>query len=80
MCQFTLSFRSVEVHHGIKFREYFASELDALTQLADDGLIELASDEIVVTPRGRLLVRAVAMKFDRHLREQRERARYSRVI
>jgi oxygen-independent coproporphyrinogen-3 oxidase len=80
MCQFTLSFRSVEVRHSIKFREYFATELEALRSLADDGLIELASDAIAVTPRGRLLVRAVAMIFDRHLREQRERARYSRVI
>jgi oxygen-independent coproporphyrinogen III oxidase len=80
MCQFTLAFRNVEAPHSIKFREYFAAELDALRPLADDGLIELASDAIIVTPRGRLLIRAVAMIFDRHLREQRERARYSRVI
>jgi len=33
-----------------------------------------------VTPRGRLLVRNVAMVFDRFLREQQKRASYSRVI
>jgi oxygen-independent coproporphyrinogen-3 oxidase len=33
-----------------------------------------------VTPRGRLLVRAVCMVFDRYLRETRERSRYSRVM
>jgi oxygen-independent coproporphyrinogen-3 oxidase len=35
---------------------------------------------ITVTPAGRLLVRAVCMVFDRHLREGRQRARYSRVM
>jgi oxygen-independent coproporphyrinogen-3 oxidase len=48
--------------------------------LADDGLVEIALDAITVTPLGRLLVRSVAMVFDRYLREQREAARYSRII
>ena len=39
-----------------------------------------AAEPINVTSRGRLLVRAVAMAFDRYLREQREGARYSRVV
>jgi oxygen-independent coproporphyrinogen III oxidase len=34
----------------------------------------------VVTPKGRLLVRAVCMVFDRYLRTSRERAGYSQVI
>jgi hypothetical protein len=33
-----------------------------------------------VTSRGRLLVRTIAMPFDRHLREARERTQYSKVI
>ncbi len=33
-----------------------------------------------VTPRGRLLVRTVAMQFDRHLREAQQKAQYSKVI
>jgi oxygen-independent coproporphyrinogen-3 oxidase len=80
MCQFSVSFKSVEDASAIAFREYFATELEALKPLAEDGLIEVTSDAITVTPRGRLLVRSVAMVFDRYLREQRERARYSRVI
>ena len=47
---------------------------------ADDGLAEIASHAIHVRPRGRLLVRNVAMVFDRYLREQREAVRYSRII
>ena len=80
MCQFTVSFGRVENAHAISFRDYFATELESLEPLADDGLVEIASDAITVTPLGRLLVRTVAMVFDRYLREQREAARYSRVI
>jgi oxygen-independent coproporphyrinogen III oxidase len=80
MCRFTVSFERVEDAHAIAFHEYFATELEALKPLAEDGLIQIRSDEIAVTPRGRLLVRSVAMVFDRYLREQREHARYSRVI
>ena len=80
MCQFSVSFKQVEDANAIAFHEYFATELEALKPLAEDGLIEIASDAITVTPRGRLLVRSVAMVFDRYLLEQREHARYSRVI
>lgn len=80
MCQFSVSFKQVEDANAIAFHEYFATELGALKPLAEDGLIEIASDAITVTPRGRLLVRSVAMVFDRYLLEQREHARYSRVI
>jgi oxygen-independent coproporphyrinogen-3 oxidase len=31
-------------------------------------------------PAGRMLVRGIAMVFDRYLRSDRERARYSKVI
>jgi oxygen-independent coproporphyrinogen-3 oxidase len=80
MCHSKVNFAAVEEAHGIVFGDYFATELEALGPLADDGLVELTPDRIIVTPRGRLLVRAVAMVFDRFLREQREKARYSRVI
>ncbi len=80
MCQFNVSFERVGGAHAIAFQEYFATELEALKPLVKDGLIEVASDAITVTRRGRLLVRTVAMVFDRYLREQREQARYSRVI
>ena len=80
MCDFDLDFAAAEVRHRIVFREYFAPELAALQPLAADGLVELSDRAIRVTPRGRLLVRTVAMQFDRYLREARERAQYSRVI
>ncbi len=80
MCQFEVSIPRIEKLYDITFCDYFAKELDSLRPLVGDGLVELETDSITVTARGRLLVRSVAMVFDRHLREQRERARYSRVI
>jgi oxygen-independent coproporphyrinogen III oxidase len=80
MCQSTVAFERVEAAHGIAFHDYFATELAELGPLAADGLIEITADAIAVTPRGRLLVRSVAMRFDRYLRGPLEPARYSRVI
>jgi len=80
MCNFRVSLEAIELAHLIEFRHYFAPELRDLRRLADDGLVELGPEWITVTPRGRLLVRAICMVFDRHLREARERASYSRVI
>jgi oxygen-independent coproporphyrinogen-3 oxidase len=80
MCDFDLVVADFEARHGIAFATYFAPELEALRPLADDGLVELSQGAIRVTPRGRMLVRNVAMLFDRHLRETAEQRKYSRVI
>ena len=80
MCEFSLDYASVERKHGLRFADYFAQELTALQPLAADGLVALAPSGLTVTPRGRLLVRIVAMIFDRHLRDARACASYSRVI
>jgi len=79
-CHFRVSIESIELAHLIDFGKYFGEELKDLRRLADDGLVELEPDWIVVTPRGRLLVRAICMPFDRYLRAARERATYSKVI
>jgi oxygen-independent coproporphyrinogen-3 oxidase len=80
-CHFSVSKESVGIAHLVDFDRYFAREMQDLEALADDGLVELEPDWIHVTPRGRLLVRAVCMVFDRYLRESQARlARYSRVV
>jgi len=79
-CHFRVSIESIELSYLIDFKRSFADELADLQRFADEGLVELQPDWIVVTPRGRLLVRVIAMAFDRYLRASRERARYSKVI
>ncbi len=80
MCQFQLSFESLEPAYMIDFQSYFAEELQRLQPLADDGLVVLRPDGIEVTARGRLLVRTVAMVFDRYLPRQQPVTAYSRLI
>lgn len=80
MCDFELPIPEFEARHGVAFSRAFAAELAALVPLAGDGLVEISSKRIRVTDRGRMVVRAVAMVFDRHLREARAAARYSKVI
>jgi oxygen-independent coproporphyrinogen-3 oxidase len=79
-CHFRLSIESIELSYLVDFRRYFAEEMDDLRRLERDGLVELAPDWIVVTPKGRLLVRVICMVFDRYLREREARAAYSKVI
>jgi len=80
MCHFELSIESIEIAHLINFREYFADELADLAEMEKAGLLKVEGDWISVMPAGRMLVRGIAMVFDRYLRADRERARYSRVI
>ena len=79
-CNFSVSKEAIAIAHLIDFDRYFARELEDLAKLADDGLVEMDDEWIHVTPRGRLLVRAVCMVFDRYLREAQQRGRYSRVM
>ncbi len=80
MCHFELSIESLEIAHLIDFKSYFAPELADLQEMEKAGLLKVDNQWISVLPRGRMLVRAIAMVFDRYLRNDRERARYSKVI
>lgn len=80
MCHFEVCKDSIELAWFVDFDRYFATELGELADLAREGLLEIDEHWISVTPRGRLLIRSIAMVFDRYLREDRERRRYSKVI
>ncbi len=80
MCQGEVQFESIELGHLIDFRRYFARELEALAELAEQGLVTLDASGIQVTPTGWYLVRAIAMTFDRYLQVDKDRARFSRII
>ena len=80
MCHFAISKESFATSYLIDFDHYFATELEDMAEYEKLGLVELDSGAITVTPKGRLLVRNIAMAFDRYLRQDRERRRYSRVI
>ena len=67
MCQGRVRFADFEQRFGIVFRDYFAHELAGLPALAADGLLTLDADGLQVLPRGRLLLRVIASRFDAYL-------------
>ncbi|MBL8272675.1 MAG: coproporphyrinogen dehydrogenase, partial [Xanthomonadales bacterium] len=81
MCSGDLDMQAFGERHGFDFGQRFAAELNRLEPLVADGLVRIEAGHLRVTPRGRLLVRLVAMAFDAYLTRPGEKApRYSRVI
>ncbi len=79
MCHFTLRFDRVERDYNLRFADYFAPELAELTAMQSDGLLRLVADGLEVLPVGRLLIRNIAMVFDKYLRQSTQQ-RFSKVI
>ena len=82
MCHGRLDYTRLEKRFGIVFADYFADALPRLQKLADDGLLAFTRAGFQATPQGRLLLRAIAMCFDRYLptTPTPETARFSRMI
>ena len=67
MCQGEVPVAALERRYGIIFDSYFADALERLKPLEADGLVRLERERIRVTSQGRLLLRNIAMCFDRYL-------------
>ncbi len=80
MCRFSLDWAWLARRRGIDGARHFAHELDALAPLEQAGVVRIDDNGVTVLPRGRLLVRAVAMAFDTHLAAgKRPAGGYSRI-
>ena len=80
MCDFEVRWAGIEATHGIDPRRYFAAALAELVPMEQAGAIRIDDQGVAVLPRGRLLVRAVAMAFDRYLKHHAPSgATYSRL-
>ncbi|MFO7305860.1 MAG: oxygen-independent coproporphyrinogen III oxidase [Gammaproteobacteria bacterium] len=83
MCRGEIDIPALEERFDIEFERYFADSVQKLSELAADGLVAIQPTRIVATSRGRLLLRIIAMCFDRYLSRpasSEQRPRYSRVI
>jgi oxygen-independent coproporphyrinogen III oxidase len=80
MCQGEIPITALEARYAIDFDAYFAEDLERLRPLQDDGLVFKARERIRVTARGRLLLRNIAMCFDRYLHRPNQAPRFSRAI
>jgi oxygen-independent coproporphyrinogen-3 oxidase len=80
MCYDELSFDQFGKDHGIDFASYFAAEIKRLQPLDDDGLIKLSESGVTITESGRLLLRSIAMVFDRYIDQAENDNRFSKAI
>ena len=80
MCQFSVDTQAFSKAHQIQFEEYFSIELQELKELEQAGLVQWQAHVIKIPIHGRLLIRRVAMVFDRYLRESKTQASYSKLV
>jgi oxygen-independent coproporphyrinogen-3 oxidase len=80
MCYDSVNFDTIGEQEGIDFRDYFAKEIERLKPLAADDLIELDDNGVTITPKGRLLLRSIAMVFDRYIDQKENDNRFSKAI
>lgn len=80
ICNFRLDYADVETQWDLVFSDYFAEDLTLLAPLAKDGLVAMTENGIVVTAKGRLLIRNICMCFDAYLRQKARMQQFSRVI
>lgn len=80
MCRFALNFADYESQLNVSFRQYFETEWADLQELADLNLLDLSETHLTVTPKGRFLIRNIAMVFDAYLRHHETKAKYSQTV
>ena len=80
MCYDELSYDAFNTDHDIDFKTYFGDEIDRLRPLVEDDLVRFDDAGIHVSPKGRLLLRSVAMVFDRYIDADLQGQRYSKAI
>ncbi|WP_018951923.1 oxygen-independent coproporphyrinogen III oxidase [Thioalkalivibrio sp. AKL12] len=79
MCHSRIDFAAIEARHGIVFGEVFGDALERLQGMEADGLVRIGAERLEILPRGRLLLRNVAMAFDAYLKTE-SAPRYSKVV
>ena len=84
MCHGVIDIGAIEERFGIDFAVYFGEALARLESHVTDGLAYIADGRITVTSTGRLLLRSIAMCFDRYLKvtppAEAQRPAFSPVI
>lgn len=81
MCNFRLQKSDIEEKYNITFDDYFAESLDQLEIFTRDELLSLEPEVITVEPKGRLLIRNIAMAFDAYLqKKENNKPQFSRTV
>ena len=80
ICNLKLAYAPLEKQYHIDFKQHFAEDLALLAPLAADGLLEIGDEQMVVSAKGRLLIRNICLCFDTYSRAQAKQQQFSRII
>jgi oxygen-independent coproporphyrinogen-3 oxidase len=80
MCNLYVDRLAVESKFGVRFGEYFGTEIEQLREQEQNGFVRLSETAIEVTPLGRVFMRNVAMVFDAYLKKHQAAKTFSRTI
>lgn len=82
MCYGEVDWTRYSARFGIATDDYFAEDFIRLDTLIQDGLVSNDPERLRVLPRGRLLLRNIAMCFDRYLHHAQtsRETHYSRTV
>tara|TARA_R110001592_G_scaffold62142_4_gene189910 strand:+ start:18031 stop:19440 length:1410 start_codon:yes stop_codon:yes gene_type:complete len=84
MCNGQIEYNQFGADHDIFFHHYFKEELSGLYDLETDGLIQISEHGFLVTDKGRIFLRNIAMKFDAYFTQttlqNTEQPRYSKTL
>jgi len=69
ICNFALDLDEFAEKFGAPLQEYFCAEMLCVQTLIDDGLLQLDKHQLLVTDKGRPLIRNICMAFDRYSRD-----------
>ena len=71
LCSGELDINDFESRWHMSFWQMFESSVQILENMQKDGLLILSKNKIMLTPRGRILARNIAMIFDAYLEKHR---------
>ena len=80
MCNLELPYDLTRPAFGLGLAEALGDDLERLEAYAEEGLIALLPDRLVVTPLGRFFVRNLAMELDAHLAKTAAQTIFSKTV
>jgi oxygen-independent coproporphyrinogen-3 oxidase len=80
LCLHRIDLQQLGERWQIDARAYFSAELAALAPLADNDMLHMTGTGIILTEKGRLVSRSLAMQFDRYHGGSERRQRLARIL
>jgi len=80
MCNFELDLNSINECFNINSKKYFSFALKKLDPMIKDNLLSFDNNKIVVSEKGRMVIRNIAMCFDGYIERNEDNNRYSKTV